>query len=72
MKTSIGFNKRRSENVDNKRNDNKILEKNNVNNNNEIRKINSSRNIEDEILDQNFKNYIKHDEILKTSLSKNN
>ena len=72
MKTSLEFNKRRSANVDNKMNDNKLLEKNNVINNNEIGKIFSSRNIEDEILDQNFKNYIKNDEILKTSLSKNN
>ena len=72
MKTSIGFIKRRSANEDNKMNDNKFVEKNNLNNNNEIRKINSSRNIEDEILDQNFQNYIKNDEILKTSLSKNN
>ena len=29
-------------------------------------------NIEDEILDQNFKNYLKNDEILKSNLSKNN
>ena len=29
-------------------------------------------NIEDEILDQNFKNYLKNDEILKSNISRNN
>ncbi len=69
MKTSINFNIRR--NLDNKEiiNDNKCLNKNN----NDIRrKINSCENIEDEILDQNFKNYLKNDEILKANLSINN
>ena len=69
MKTSINFNIRR--NLDNKEimNDNKCLNKNN----NDIRrKINSCENIEDEILDQNFKNYLKNDEILKANLSRNN
>ena len=72
MKTSMGFNKRRNENENNEMYDNLILEKNNLIDNNEVRKMNSSKNIEDEIFDQNFKNYIKNDEILKTNLSRNN
>jgi len=38
----------------------------------ESKKINSCDNIEDEILDQSYKDNIKNDEILKVSLSRNN
>ena len=65
MKTSIGFNKRK--NIDNKDILNEDDYKNEIS-----RKINSCENIEDEILDQNFKNYLKNDEILKANLSRNN
>ena len=65
MKTSIGFNKEK--NIDNKEILNEDTYKNEI-----TRKINSCENIEDEILDQNFKNYLKNDEILKANLSRNN
>ena len=69
MKTSIGFNKRKN-----------IFDKNllenkykNKNSKDIPRKLNSCENIiEDEILDQNFKNYLKNDEILKPNISRNN
>ena len=69
MKTSIGFNKRKN-----------IFDKNllenkykNKNSKEMPRKLNSCENIiEDEILDQNFKNYLKNDEILKPNISRNN
>ena len=69
MKTSIGFNKRKNI-FDKNLLDNKYKNKNSK----EIpRKLNSCENIiEDEILDQNFKNYLKNDEILKPNISRNN
>ena len=39
---------------------------------NEQGKINSYENIEDEILDQNYKEHLKNDEILKVNISRNN
>ena len=39
---------------------------------NEQGKINSYENIEDEILDQNYKEHLKNDEILKANISRNN
>ena len=73
MKTSIGFNKVKRLYEDKEINENKYITKRSSNSNDEIqRKMNSSKIIEDEILDQNFKNFIKNDEILKTNLSRNN
>ena len=75
MKTSMGFNKGRiiNENKNININETKYISKKSLNNDNDIhRKINSCENIEDEILDQNFKNYLKNDEILKANLSRNN
>ena len=73
MKTSMGFNKRRILNENKNINENKLISKKSINDGSEIhRKINSCENIEDEILDQNFKNYLKNDEILKANLSRNN
>ena len=76
MKTSIGFNKKRIQNENRQiLSENKYISKkgsNNMNNNEIPRKINSSENIEDKIFDQNFKNYLKNDEILKANLSRNN
>ena len=39
---------------------------------NEQEKINSYENFEDEILDQNYKEHLKNDEILKVNISRNN
>ena len=73
MKTSIGFNKVKRLYEDKEINENKYITKRSSNSNDEIqRKMNSSKIIEDEILDQNFKNFIKNDEILKSNLSRNN
>ena len=72
MKTSINFNVRK--NIENKEvNSEKKYLNQRIGNNYEIkRKLKSCENIEDEILDQNFKNYLKNDEILKANLSRNN
>ena len=76
MKTSMGFNKKKIQNENIKilseNKDTSIKNLNHINSNEIARKINSSENIEDEILDQNFKNYLKNDEILKANLSRNN
>ena len=71
MKTSMGFNKVKRVYEEN---ENKEISKKSSNNiNDEIpRKINSSERIEDEIFDQNFKNYLKNDEILKSSRTNSN
>lgn len=57
LKMKTDYNFNRKKNTD--KNNNLISEKENL-------------NIEDEILDQNFKNYLKNDEILKSNISKNN
>ena len=46
--------------------------KKNIDKNSNLISGKDNLNIEDEILDQNFKNYLKNDEILKSNLSKNN
>ena len=78
LKNSMGLNK--IKNIEEKRDscENKNISKKNSNDNNNEkipkipRKVNSCQNIEDEILDQNFKNYLKNDENLKANLSRNN
>ena len=75
MKTSMGFNKRKNEGIikdKNDNNENKYISKKSSNCEEIHRKIKSCENIEDEILDQNFKNYLKNDELLKANLSRNN
>ena len=75
MKTSMGFNKRKNVGIikdKNENNENKFISKKSSNCEEIHRKIKSCENIEDEILDQNFKNYLKNDELLKANLSRNN
>ena len=57
MKTSSGFYKFKNQFEDKERN---------------IKIVNSCQNIEDEIIDENFKNHLKNDEILKVNISRNN
>ena len=66
MKTSIEFNKRKKFYFKD------LIENKNRNNDEIHKKINSCDNIDDKIFDQNFKNYLKNDEILKENLSDNN
>ena len=76
MKTSMCFfNKRKNISeikCNNENKENKFIIKKSSKGDENHRKINSCENIEDEILDQNFKNYLKNDEILKANLSRNN
>ena len=72
MKTSINFNLRKSMEIKEVASEKKYANNRNMNNNEIKRKLKSCENIEDEILDQNFKNYLKNDEILKANLSRNN
>jgi hypothetical protein len=46
--------------------------KKNIDKNSNLISGKDNLNIEDEILDQNFKNYLKNDEILKSNISRNN
>lgn len=72
MKTSINFNLRKSMEIKEVASEKKYVNNRNTNNNEIKRKLKSCENIEDQILDQNFKNYLKNDEILKANLSRNN